>query len=158
VNTSILPPAFDEEGIPGEDLASLACDAAIELDNLILDRAREVAAVRKLSDRLAKELPDAPDFSSLKHLVDPSTLVVMSRAILETPWAGQASEVQELTRAAGKIAQRLLSVSSDPGASRADIPGLEQLRTFCLALSRRAAAARGSAIETKTPHPYRKQG
>ncbi len=82
----------------------------------------------------------------------------MSGAIRELPGAGQPNAVQELTRAAGKVAQQLFAVSSDPEGSRSDILSLEQLRGFCLVLSKRAAAARGSVIEAKPEHPYRKQG
>ncbi len=159
MSTSMLPTGgFGHTDILGDDLETVACEAAIELDNLIRGRSQIAASVKKLADRLTKELPEATDLSSIKHLVDPSTVIVLSGAISELLGAGQPNEVQELTRAAGRVAQRLLAVSNDPEGSRGDILSLEQLRGFCLALSKRAAAARGSAIEAKPQHPYRKQG
>ncbi len=159
MSTNILPPSapgYDE--LLGEDLASLACNAAIELDNLILGRSPALDAVRKLSYRLTEELPNATDLASPKYLVDPSTVVVLSRVIRESSWAAQPSEVQELTRTAGEIAQRLLAVSDDPATESGDATGLQRLRSFCLVLSKRVASARGPAVETRPPHPYRKQG
>ena len=163
MSTQTFPPTGQEIGL-GEDLASLACDAAIELDNLILDRSQNVGVVRKLAERLTKELPDAADLSSPKHFVNPSTVVVMSRVIRESSSAGQPQEVQELkevqelTQAAGQIARRLLDVSDAPAKGRNNLSSLEQLRSFCLLLSKRAAAARSTGTETKPQQPYRKQG
>jgi hypothetical protein len=158
MSTDTLPTGAFGHANLGEDLETVACEAAIELDNLIRGRPHGVASIKKLANRLANELPEASDLSSIKHLVDPSTVIVMSDAIRELPSAEQPSAVQELTRAAGKVAHRLLAVSSDPEGSRGDLPSLEQLRGFCLGLSKRAAAARGSATEAKPEHPYRKQG
>lgn len=158
MNTNTLPSADETPDVAlGEDLASLACNAAIELDNLLIGQRPPLLAVRKLAYRLTKDLPIAPDAASGKFLVDPSTVVVMNRVIRESSWLGRPSQVQELTQAAGKVAKQLLAVSSDPNAL-ADTGSLEQLRTFCLTLSRRAAASRGSAMETRPPHPFRKQG
>jgi hypothetical protein len=159
MTTNTLPTAaFGQEGVLGEDLASLACDAAIELDNLILDRTIDLVAARKLADRLTRELPEGVDLSSARSLVDPATIVVMSRAIRESMWAGQPDEMQDLTRMTKQIAERLVTISGDPTAGKADLHRLEQLRAFCLLLSKWAAAVRSSALETRPPHPYRKQG
>ena len=159
MSTSMLPTGVSADAdIFGNDLEAVACDAAIELDNLILGRPQGAASIRRLAERLTKELPEASDLSSLKHLVDPSTVIVLNEAIGELQGVGRPSAVQELTRAAGKVAQRLLAVSGDPEGSRRDIPSLEQLRGFCLALSKHAAVARGSEADEKPEHPYRKQG
>lgn len=159
MSTSVLPPAVSgHKEFLGEDLETVSCEAAIELDNIISGRSQTTDSLKRLAERLTRELPEASDFSSIKHLVDPSTVIVMSGAIRELPGAGQLNEVQELTRAAGRVAKRLLAVSGDPAGSLRDVPSLEQLRAFCLALSKSAAAASGSVIEAKPEHPYRKQG
>ena len=72
------PPVTRQDEVLGEDLASLACNVAIELDNLILGRSNATASVRKLANRLTSELPTCTDSSLPKHLVDPSTVVVMN--------------------------------------------------------------------------------
>src|SRR5438132_6137233 len=108
MSTSMQPTGvFGHADFLGDDLETVACEAAIELDNLIRGRSQSAASIKKLAERLTKELPEASDLSSIKHLVDPSTVIVMSGAIRELPGAGQPNVVQELTRATGKVAQRL---------------------------------------------------
>ncbi|HYT94345.1 MAG TPA: hypothetical protein VEL76_36860 [Gemmataceae bacterium] len=159
MSTSIMPPAAVGQDEPlSEDLETTACQAAIELDNLVIGSSQNAGSIQKLAERLTTELPEAKDLSSIKHLVAPSTVIVMSGAIRELHEPLKQNEVQELTQAIRKIAQRLSAVSSNPVESRRDIPALERLRHFCLVLSKLAAAAHGSAIEPKPQHPYRKQG
>jgi len=158
MDTTVIPRVGSEHITFGEDLASLACNAAIELDNLLIGQAPTLDSVRKLAHRLTRELPTVVEASGEKHLIDPSTIVVMSRVIRDSTWLRRPSHIQDLTQTAGNIAQQLLSVSDSRDTTQTDTSSLEQLRTFCLTLSKRAAAARGSAVETKPPHPYRKQG
>jgi hypothetical protein len=159
MSTSVLPPpGGGHKEFLGEGLATVACEAAIELDNLVRGRSESTGSIRKLADRLTKELPEASDLSSIKHLIDPSTVIVMSGAIRELLCPGPMRGVQDLTRAAGKVAQRLLLISGNPAGSRGDLTSLEELRDFCLALSRRAAAARGAVTEAKPRHPRPEQG
>lgn len=160
MSTNVLPGSEGSEVGLGEDLATLACNAAIELDNLLIGQSQSptLPAVRKLAHRLARELPALPDATSGKYLVDPSTVVVMNRVIRESSWLGRPGQVEELVQTAEKVAQQLLAVTGNPDGARSDRGNLEQLRAFCLTLSKRAAAARGSAAETKPPHPFRKQG
>jgi hypothetical protein len=155
-NLALPPPPAQTTG-SSHDLASLACDAAIEIDNLLTDPNQPVSAVRVLAERLTQELPDATDLTCPKYLVDPSMVTVMSRAISESSLAGQPTEMRELTRAAGQIARLLVGVSDDPPASRSDPRLLELLRSFCLLLSKVAAASRQSGGDNKPQHPYRKQ-
>jgi hypothetical protein len=161
MSTTVVTPTIASRGdtVLG-DWATLSCDAAIELDNLLQGQPQTLGSVRKLGERMAKEIPNASNLSSLKHLVDPSTFVVMGRVIRESAFAGapnQANQVTELTQAAGKIAKYLVGISDDPAEALTNPPILEKLRDFCLLLSKRSAA-RGVNVEMKPSHPYRKQG
>lgn len=143
----------------GQDLPSVACQAAIELDNLILGRASDLPGVAELSVRLSREVPEVPDLNSPLSLVDPSTVVALHGTIQELRLAAPSDDIIDLTRQAGEIVLRLNKVSDDPTAARAsDLDELRKLKEFCLILSRHSAAATGDPDESRPPHPYRRQG
>ena len=72
---------------------------------------------------------------------------------------GPSDEIGELTRQAGAIVRRLKAVSDDPAGSRAaGGEELTKLKSFCLILSKRSAAAKKATGESKHPHPYRREG
>jgi hypothetical protein len=141
----------------GHDLPSIACQAAIELDNLILDRGRSLPAVAELSNRLAEEVPNVPDLNSPLSLVDPSTVVALHGTFQEAPTTGPSDDIADLIQRASEIVKRLMMASNNPQAARfADLEELRKLKEFCLILSRRAAAASGDPDEAGPPHPYRR--
>jgi hypothetical protein len=143
----------------GHDLPSVACQAAIELDNLILGRGTSLSGVAELSNRLTEEVPNVPDLNSPLSLVDPSTVVALHGTLQEACITGPSDDIADLTRRAGEIVQRLKSVSDNPQAARsAGLEELHKLKDFCLILSRRAAATSGDPDEARPPHPYRRQG
>jgi hypothetical protein len=143
----------------GHDLPSVACQAAIELDNLILGRGTSLPGIAELSNRLTEEVPNVPDLNSPLSLVDPSTVVALHGTLQEASITGPSDDIADLTRRAGEIVQRLKTVSDNPQAARSgDLAGLRKLKEFCLILSRRAAAASGDPDEARPPHPYRRQG
>lgn len=140
------------------DLPSLASQAAIELDNLILGRSSQVEAIRRLALRIGESVErDAEPASALSRL-DPKTVVVIKRAIddalrLNAP----LTTVDELVHETGKIRERLERVSQNPQAlQQHGIDSLKQMRAFCLALSRRASAHEQSMDDRKPPHPFRR--
>jgi hypothetical protein len=143
----------------GSDLPSVACQAAIELDNLILGRANDLPSVRELSARLTQEVPALPDLASPLSLVDPSTVVVLHGTFQEARMTAPSDDIGDLTRQAGEIVRRLRRASDDPQVARtSDREGLRQLKEFCLILSRRSAAANRDVDESRPTHPYRRQG
>jgi hypothetical protein len=143
----------------GQDLPSVACQAAIELDNLILGRTNNLPSVAELSVRLSEEVPPVCDLNSHLSLVDPSTVVALHGTIQESRLAAPSDNIVDLTRQAGEIVRRLKAVSDDPAAARTSgLEELQKLKEFCLILSRRSAAATGDPDESRPPHPYRRQG
>src|SRR6266542_1183899 len=117
----------------GSDLPSIACQAALELDNLLLGRANALPSVRELSARLTEEVPALPDLASPLSLIDPSTVVVLHGTFQESQITTPSDNIEDLTRQAGEIVRRLKAASDDPPAARAsDKEGLRQLKQFCL--------------------------
>src|SRR5262245_44387035 len=158
-----MPMTTDLGGISaaklGHDLPSVACQAALELDNLILGRTSTIPTVAELSARLSEEVPEVPDLNSPLSLVDPSTVVALHGTIQETRLAVPSDDIVVLTRQAVEIARRLKAASDDPeGARTRDLEELRKLKEFCLILSKRSAAASGDPDEARPPHPYRRQG
>ena len=142
----------------GHDLPSVACQAAIELDNLILGRGTSLLGVVELSNRLTEEVPNVPDLNSPLSLVDPSTVVALYGTLQEACIIGSSGDIADLTRRTEEIVLRLKTVNDDPQAARsADLGGVRKLKEFCLILSRRAAAAGGDLDEARPPHPYRRK-
>ena len=146
-------------GSLGHDLPSVACQAAIELDNLILGRTNELPSVRELSVRISEEVPEMSDLNSPLSLVNPSTIVALHGTLKESRITIPSDDIGELTRQAGEIVSRLNMISDDPQAARSsDLEGLRKLKEFCLILSRQSAAASMNPVESRPPHPYRRQG
>ena len=142
----------------GHDLPSVACQAAIELDNLILGRTNELPSVRELSARISKEVPQMSDLNS-PLFVDLSTVVALHGTLKESRITPPSDEIGELTRQAKEIVSRLNTISDDPPAARSsDLEELKKLKEFCLILSRRSATASMHPDESRLPHPYRRQG
>jgi len=129
------------------DLAILACQAAIELDNVILRRSTPRHAVRDLASKI-REAVNVPDPALPSSLLDPNTTVALNRAI------GGLTTLDELLERAQQVSERLLHVSSLTVASVGN-EEWEELRRFCLALSRHAASLR-QAPDERSHHPLRR--
>jgi hypothetical protein len=119
------------------DLATLACLAAIEVDNLIHNRRTNgLRAVRRLVIRLS----DPQTLSRLTgpsphRLFDPSIDVVKKRAFVAS---GRGKEIRVSNVDAMIEKLRRLSASSEiPDQIPDDLP---EVKAFCLALSREAAS------------------
>ena len=119
------------------DLASLASRAAIELDNLILNRPTSLEAARGLAEKLAEQMHS----SKGKNVPDISTVVALRRALIETPGLASATTLDELVKNAAAVTGWLSNAGPD---AKAD---LKSLRTFCVALSREATASQRSPFE-----------
>lgn len=136
-----------------KDLAWLACQAATEIDNLILKRSQSLEAVRGLASTLTDPGSSLLQEGQQSSLIDPTTTVVLTRALRELTADTTETRLRDLLRAAGKVVNRLVDVSSRTASSGAlDNEALTTLRSFCLALSRHAAAM--SPVPVEPPeHP-----
>lgn len=138
------------------DLASLACQAAIELDNLILDRPTTFDSVRRLISAIAESVPESADAFSPSSLLDATAVLVLNRAIGDAALGTAPTRVDELVRQAARIMQQLSDMIANPEHSRASsLPELKQMRSLCLAVSRHASAALPPPEERSPDHPFR---
>lgn len=139
------------------DLSAIACSAAIELDNLILDRQIGFASVELLGSLLSESIPQEHDPASPNWLRDPTAAVVVNRALGDASSGNGISTVDDLVRRAGELIERFAELVRDPAEfRRRQCAELEQMRSFCLALSRRASAAKKSPHDRVPEHRFRR--
>ena len=134
------------------DLASLANHAAIDVDNLILGRDRvSMDGVARLSAFLAESVTEFDGPHDSPSCLNPATAVVLHLAINDSSFE-HVTRLNELFARAKQITGFFDRLASNPtGFSRQHPDILKQIRLFCLALSRRAAATSNFEI-VELPH------
>ncbi|RJR46232.1 MAG: hypothetical protein C4576_11115 [Desulfobacteraceae bacterium] len=149
-NASALPERVKGLHALDPDLPFLASEAAVDLDNLLSDRSRELTAIRQLAEQLKNSIslsmPSQP-----RALMDPATLTIVGDAMLQVVEEKRDSKIENLLALAAVMAEHLLS--DDPAKNR---KGLEQARDFCVALSRAATIYRKSILDLRPQHPFRR--
>lgn len=129
------------------NLSALACEAAVELDNLMTQHAGDLEAVRVLGNRIRSAVI-VPEPATPSSLLDATTAVALHRAI-----GGGGNTLDELLVEAKAFSGRLESATATALLERET--ECRALRDFCLALSRHA-----SALSYPTPeasrHPLRR--
>ena len=128
------------------DLASLASQAAIELDDLLLGRREELTAVAVLVDKIAAGLPEGKP-------LDATTVVAVQRALIDTPGSKQTTTVSELQSSAAEMTARLSGLITGVDVKAPNV--LEQLRSFCVALSKHSTALQRSPYDRRE-HPFQR--
>ena len=138
------------------DVPSLANQAATELDNIILGRGDQVAAIRRLALLLRSELT-APGTPTTRRMpVKATTLVVMNRAMSEANIGAPAKNVGDVVEQVGQVVDLLEKVATGPAKFKQDNPGeAERLRSFCLAYSRSTSASQRTR-DDRPRHPFRR--
>lgn len=127
------------------DLAEVACDAAVELDELGRRRRAEFLAVRRLAALLTESVGGQGGTRATRSLFDPSAAVAVTRAIRSSRAATAPEEVEMLKRIIDDLKNRLLALAAEPRKAKA--PEIRSLRSFCLILSQLVLAARPSPFE-----------
>src|SRR5665213_3394133 len=122
------------------DLPYLASCAAIELDNVLLGNQTSLVAVKSLAERLRNATAPVEGGEAPKSLMDTPTLQVFTRAVNDSGQMG-VTTLGDLTLVASRIAGTLAGATPDSNADR-----IRQMREFCVALSRAAAAFRQSSF------------
>ena len=114
-----------------EDFASKATFASVQLDNLILGRSESLSKVAELAVALER-VTDLLEPSSPSSLLDPTTAVVMNRAI--SAWSeAPLKTLNDLFSQAREIAIRLRNAAANSATVSPD--ELRSLRTFCVKLA-----------------------
>lgn len=121
------------------DLPSLACRAAIELDNLILAEAGRLDAVSALGSTLQESLTEVAEPASPSSLLNPTTAIVVNGAISDAKRIEPLGQLDELIGETKNITHAFDELLHDPDAFRKTrLSDLVEMRSFCLALSKRA--------------------
>lgn len=127
------------------DLASLASQAAIALDELALGRRTELTAITELVQKVQASLPS-------HQSIDVPTAVAVQRALVALPEAAHGTTVNELLDSASELTKRLSNLVAND--EHQDIEEIKRLRSFCVALSRSAMSLEGSPYD-RPEHPFK---
>ena len=126
-----------------DDLVSLSSVAAWELDDLSLDRSKGLPGVERLVSFIAASVPENDqDTSNL----NPATAVVLNDALSQYS-RRSTDDLRQLLREATGVLEKLQRIAKAPDDFKDDLEEIKRLRSFCLALSKSAMAARRSPIE-----------
>ncbi len=133
------------------DLPFLASEAAIDIDNLLSNRSKELTAIRRLASRLNNSIKLDTAGGPPRSLMDPAMLTVLGEAMGEALKNQSLQTVEDLLDEATKIAKVLSSedLSQSPVESK-------QARDFCVALSRAVMVYHKSIRDLRPSHPFRR--
>lgn len=138
------------------DLSTLSCHAAIEIESLMINEYRGLKAVKGLADVISKSLSPAEHDPTKYSFIDPTTIVVMNRAIDDTNLSKRLNTIEDFIKESSLISVKLREITSDyEKTQRRDIDKLRSLRDFCLALSKQSSAYQQSFYDIEYQHPYR---
>ncbi len=134
------------------DLASLASEAAIDIEYLLLKRETNSLAIQRLAERLNNSIEVTPTGDPPHSLMDPVTLTILNEAVAKAKNKKSLQKVEELLVEAAEIAKAL---------SRANLMDnheeeLKQARDFCVAFSRAVMAYHKSIHDLHPSHPFRR--
>ena len=132
------------------DLSGLASKAAIEIDNVILGLGKKQDAIRRLAKRLSQSLDETIKGTECRSLMNPTAVSIMGRAINKGATTKIAS-VEQIIVEAKQIADTLCKFNSSSSKEQ-----LEEIRTFCVALSMSAASHHVSIANVRPKHHFRK--
>ena len=133
------------------DLPFLATEAAIDIDNLLSNRSKEFAAIKRLAEQLRNSIEISAAGEPPRSLMDPATLTVLGEAVARASGEQYSKKVEDLLAAAAKISVELSS--DDPIKN---IKELERARDFCIALSTSVVAYHKSISDLSPQHPFRR--
>lgn len=139
-----------------EDLPSLACDAAIELDNLRRGHSTQLRAIRQLAAKVQNSMTEIQDAASPSSLFNPTAAVVMSGAISDSQGTQPIRGLDELMGATRKVKDQLDKLLKTSPPSSVDAVELREIQGFCLALSKRASSLSHPRHREEPQHPFRR--
>lgn len=138
------------------DLAWVACQAATELDNLLLGKNVSISAVQGLTSALSASVATEPGSAGPASLIDPTTTVVLTRALRDSQPVLKGRNLEDLVKVTVHLVDQLRRVVDPAGETATEHQdSLRVLRAFCVALSRHAAAASPSPAN-RPEHPFRR--
>jgi hypothetical protein len=136
------------------DLPSVANHAAIELDNMLLERPGGLDSVRTLASRISDAVGNVQEPASASSLLDVGTAVVLNRAMGDSTGPTNRT-LQDLVEKTKELARKLLTLKRDEITAPEHKAELELLRLFCVSLSQHAMANEASP-DDRPEHPFRR--
>jgi hypothetical protein len=136
------------------DLPTLACEAAIEIDDLVRGRGSDLTAVRLLAATIADSVR-LEELTSPASLLYPATAIMLRRAIGSVPGAGEPRKLDELLNTAGEYVKSLRKLGAEGMTTSPPSEELATLRALCVALSTHAGTAHRSPFD-RPHHPLRR--
>lgn len=139
------------------DLPWLACNAALEIDDISQGRVSSREALGDLVRVLRAQI-ERVRRSASAGLPDPTAVTVMHHAIGDAGIsAGGVATVPRLLDEAGRICSRLSALADQGGNGPCEDPdGLQQMKTFCLALAEHTSVQQTALLDTEPSHPFRR--
>jgi len=121
------------------DLSTLACHTAIELEHLIHGRkfSFKLDALEQLIKVLSKVIPSESDCNSPDLFIDPTTIRVIHHAIVQYG-NDKLTTVDQLFEEARKITQSLKRIIELDREGKKEIEEVKKMKNFCLKLSKSA--------------------
>ncbi|HLK15195.1 MAG TPA: hypothetical protein VKT78_10345 [Fimbriimonadaceae bacterium] len=113
----------------------LATRAAVQLDNLILQKNKSVEAIRRLGASLRETAAATASAVSKKALIDPVAIRIL-RVVSEHALKTAPTTAADLVQQAKENGEKLLAAAD----GRVGADDLKLLRAYCLALSRAVAS------------------
>ena len=107
--------------------------------------------MHRFAEKLTQAIESDSDGGPLRSRMDMATLTVLGEAVSETDKTQAMKSIEDLLTRANEITAVLAMDNPD-----SDRQGLEQARSFCVALSRAAAAYSESIRDLNPSHPYRR--
>lgn len=139
--------AFDLDS----DLAILALNAAIQIDDLIIGRGRKTNLVARLANILKKENRSFSDIESVKKFVDPFAVDIVRHAVSDYTGEKPAS-IDELVTRYRDIVSKFSGISLTQ-----DTTDLQRMKSFCLALHRQLLLLRTTMTDQHETSPEQVQ-
>jgi hypothetical protein len=137
------------------DLSWVACQAATEIDNLLLGKSIKLEAVKGLSSALSDSFLTATGSASQALLIDPTTTVVLTHALRDSDPSREVGNMDDLKKLTKQFVIQLEQMNVRSAETSNAESSLQFLRAFCLAVSRHAATTSPSSYH-RPEHPFRR--
>ena len=126
-----------------EELSTVACYAAVEIDRLRHGLDSNLVYVSVLAHRMVNLLGTARQ-NSMEFLSNPPAAIAVSRAINDSSWSPDKKHTAgDLIRYGSMIQEELMELCENPEIAKdAAASNYKKLRNFCLALSDRISASK----------------
>ena len=143
---------------PPFDLSDVASRAAVEIDNLLLRKSRDLLATTDLIRHIGESIPEHANSVKSGAGLDPTIVIALNRAIDDSSVTTHSlSTVADLATEIYKILHQLKSLENSQNESKESVhEELTKLRNFCLALSKSAAAQGMRSRDLEPRHPFRR--